>query len=492
MGINNEAFNALSMNNWYTKIKNYFASPHYPSNNLTAECAIAPEKLFDELDIRQKAIKAAEKELPLTDAAKPDGNEREIQNYFEQRMAVINKIANDGLSRRNTSITDTHLQDERAAITNHTNHSKLEIESLMSREFRELMTFKHERDELDDEYQTFRNTNNLNRIPHYPDSQLLNFAIILIFWLVESAGNGFFFAEGSELGLLGGMAQSVIIAAINISTAFFIMGGIFRYKNHVSRWKRLGSYTCLLVYSVAVVAFNLLVAHYRDLFAIEPGSAGHLALQQFITAPLALADFNSWMLFFMGLLFSVFAFIDGYKRDDAYPGYGKLHKRLLRLYENYEEQRDDVIEQIENIRRDFLDNLDRMKQAVAMKHTRLVHLVEEKQAFIAEYEHGIANFVNAANTLIYRYRDINMAHRQSAPPAYFKSDWKPNRKFILRGAHDDIQQVESQKELYLNFPNYCQQRANEIEKLYVLFFDKLQQMDPAFRNKKPSSLPTPP
>ena len=175
------------MDNWYTKIKKFFAYPQYPSNNLTAECAITPDNLFDEFEIREKAIQAAQKELPSTDSSKPDGTEREIQNYFEHRMAVINKIANDGLSRRNTSITDTHLQDERAAITNHTNHSKLEIESLMSREFRELMTLKYERDELDDEYQTFRTANKLSRIPHYPDSQLLNFAIILIFRLIPPA-----------------------------------------------------------------------------------------------------------------------------------------------------------------------------------------------------------------------------------------------------------------------------------------------------------------
>ena len=478
------------MANWHTTIRRFFTSPQYRSNDLTTECAIAPDILFDALDIRQKAIQAAEKGLPLTDASKPDGTEREIQNYFEQRMANINKIANDGLSRRNTSISDTHLQDERAAITNHTNHSKLEIESLMSREFRELMNLKQDRDELDAEYRHFRHTNKLNRIPQYPDSQLLNFSIILIFWLIESAGNGYFFAEGSELGLLGGVAQAVIIAAINISLAFFIMGGIVRYKNHVSRWKRLCAYSGIIIYSGAAITFNLLVAHYRDLFADEPASAGRLALHQFINTPFALVDVNSWMLFFMGLLFSVFALIDGYKRDDAYPGYGRLHKRLLRLYENYEEQRDDVIAQIENIRQEFLDNLDRMKQAVAMKHTRLVHLVEEKQAFIAEYEHGIANFTTAANTLIHRYRDINMGHRQNTPPTYFKNDWKPNRKFILRGAHDDIQQVESQKELYLNFPNYCQQRANEIEKLYILFFDRLQQMDPDFQDNKQNSSPS--
>lgn len=477
------------MDHWYSKLTRVFSSPGLPVNNLTSACVVAPERLFDELAIERKATQAADRELPSSQATSPDGNEREIHNYFEQRMALINKIANDGLSRRNTSIIDTHLEDERAAITNLTNHTKLEIESLMSREFRELQSLKRERDELDDEYRQFRLVNGLDRIPHYPESQLLNFAIILVFWLIESAGNGYFFAEGSELGLLGGVAQAVIIAAINISLAFFIMGTIFRYKNHASWWKRLTSYSVFMIYAAGAVAFNLLVAHYRDLFALHPASAGQKALQQFGDNPLALADFNSWMLFCMGLLFSLFALIDGYKRDDPYPGYGKLHRRLRRLYDNYEEQRDDVIDQIEGIRRDFLGRLERMKQAVAMKHTRLVHLVEEKQAFIAEYQHGIATFVTSANALIHRYRDINRAHRHTPPPVYFKNDWKPSRPFVLRGAHDDIELVKAQQELYLNFPAYCQQRANEIERLYVGFFAKLRQLDPNIRHTESRQRP---
>ncbi|WP_031434260.1 hypothetical protein [Methylomarinum vadi] len=472
------------MDNWFLRISRLLSSPGLSSNNLTSACVVAPDRLYDELELEHKAMQAGSKELPATQAITPDGNERAIMNYFEQRMAVINKIANDGLSRRNTSIADTHLEDERAEITNQTNHIKLEIESLMSREFRELQTLRRERDELEDEFRQFRRANKLDRIPHYPDSQLLNFAIILLFWLVESAGNGYFFAEGSELGLLGGVAQAVIIAAINIATAFFIIGTIVRYKNHVSWWKRLCTYIGLLIYGGAAVAFNLLVAHYRDLFAVNPASAGNQALQQFKENPLTLADFNSWMLFCMGLLFSVFALIDGYKRDDPYPGYGKLHRRLRELFDNYEEQRDDVIEQIETIRRDFLGRLERMKQAVAMKHTRLVHLVEEKQAFIAEYQHGIANFITCANALIHRYRDINRAHRRTPPPDYFQSDWEPKRTFILRGAHDDIELVNAQQELFRNFPAYCQHRANEIEQLYVLFFDKLRQMDPNFRHTR--------
>ena len=147
--------------------------------------------------------------------------------------------------------------------------------------------------------------------------------------------------------------------------------------------------------------------------------------------------------------------------------------------------------QVEDIRQDFLLKLEEMKQAVLLKHTRLVHLVEDKQVFVAEYEQGIANFIAAANVLIYRYREINMSKRKDSAPIYFEQDWESNNAFKLRGAHDDIAAVEQQKQLFDDFPHYCQQRANEIEKLYVSFFQQLQEIDPDFKLEKTCVKPVP-
>ncbi|MBE0472132.1 MAG: hypothetical protein IBX55_21820 [Methyloprofundus sp.] len=475
------------MKNWADKIKKNLAFRR--QSDLTDECVIDLDAIAEQLAIKVKAEAAADNDLPPQNARTPDSTEREIQAYFNSKMATINRLVNEGLCFRNTSITDTNLQDERALISNHTEHSKLAVKSLMAREFRALKQLKTELADIEQEFHAFQSNNRLQRTAHYPDSQLLYFAIILLFWLLESAGNGYFFAEGSELGLLGGIGQAVIIAALNISIAFFLMGWIFRYKNHISLWKKCLAYISLMIYLPCALGFNLLVAHYREYFAIQPENAGNLAVQRFIDAPLHLVEFNSWILFFMGALFAVFAFIDGYKRDDAYPGYGKLHRRLHIAHENYDEHRDDVVMQIEAVRQDFLRKLEEMKQAVLLKHTRLVHLVEDKQVFVAEYEHAMANFHAAANALIYRYRDINRRQRKHAAPAYFEQDWQPNNAFKVRGAQDDIAKVEEQKQLFQDFPHYCQQRANEIEKLYVLFFQQLQAIDPDFKLDKTDARP---
>jgi len=465
--------------NWADKIKKNFVFPR--KSGLTDECTINLDVITTELSIKEKAEVDASHALPSSNATKSNSTEREIQSYFENRMASINRIVNDELSLRNTSITDTNLEDERALINNHTEHSKLSLKSLVAKEFRALKQLKQELDDLQQEFYSFQKLNKLTRTPHYPESQLLYFSIILVFWLLESAGNGYFFAEGSELGLLGGVGQAVIIAAINIAVAFFFIGWLFRYKNHCSVWKQICAFIGLGIYIICAFAFNLLVAHYRDYFAFNSEQAGVLAVQRFIDTPWNLSEFNSWILFFMGLMFAVFAFVDGYKRDDIYPGYGRLHRRLQYLNEEYEEHRDYVVAEIDEVRQAFLANLEDMKQAVLLKHTRLVHLVEDKQAFVAEYEQGMANFIAAANTLIFRYRDFNMGFRNDSSPSYFSEDWQSANHYKVRGAHDDIEQVKQQKQLFNDFPGYCQQRRNEIEKLYVLFLQELQEIDPGFK-----------
>jgi len=44
--------------------------------------------------------------------------------------------------------------------------------------------------------------------------------------------------------------------------------------------------------------------------------------------------------------------------------------------------------------------------------------------------------------------------------------------------------VEQQKQLFNDFPQYCQLRANEIEKLYVQFLHELQCIDPDYKPDK--------
>ena len=60
----------------------------------------------------------------------------------------------------------------------------------------------------------------LRRTASYPDSHILTFALLIIALITESMLNGVFFAEGSDAGLIGGVATALVISFFNISVGF--------------------------------------------------------------------------------------------------------------------------------------------------------------------------------------------------------------------------------------------------------------------------------
>ena len=78
------------MKNWANKIKQNFA--YRSKSDLTDECNIDLNAITEQLAIKEKAELAAENGLPVQNAVNPDSTEREIQSYFENRMAGINRL----------------------------------------------------------------------------------------------------------------------------------------------------------------------------------------------------------------------------------------------------------------------------------------------------------------------------------------------------------------------------------------------------------------
>ena len=97
------------MNNWADKIIKNFT--YRSKSDLTNACEIDLDAIAEQLLLQEKAELAADNGLPMHSATKPDSTELEVQSYFANRMASINRIVNEGLCLRNTSITDTNLQD---------------------------------------------------------------------------------------------------------------------------------------------------------------------------------------------------------------------------------------------------------------------------------------------------------------------------------------------------------------------------------------------
>jgi hypothetical protein len=292
------------------------------------------------------------------------------------------------------------------------------------------------------EYVAFRKSNNLQRPSRHPRRHAWHVAILISLLLIETALNGKFMAVGEELGYLGGIFQAFGIALVNIVVGSLV--GFFFVRQLSHRWfLRSGFGTLsLLAYLIWSGFFNLAVAHYRDALAgPEPELAARLAKETLRSAPLDLLDFNSWLLFVMGLVFSMISLADGYAWDDPYPGYGGVSRRHSKAQDEYAGEKESLIDEVESIRDETADQLKEKGRAILAGLDGWRQIQDQRNALSRAFEAHQDQLQAVASALMQFYRQENTRARPSGllAPAHFDQKWLMNRIPIDDNAEISLQ-----------------------------------------------------
>src|SRR5262249_25956247 len=139
---------------------------------------------------------------------------------------------------------------------------------------------------------------------------------------------GSFFAEGSESGLIGGLAQAFVLSLLNVggAVAYGIYGA--RLLCHRQWSVRVLGITTTLAYAMFALALNLTVAHFPDLYVMNAGQVrADDVLQRLANGPIRFRDVQSWILGIFGVGLSLGVLIDAFGLDDPYPGFGDVGRR---------------------------------------------------------------------------------------------------------------------------------------------------------------------
>jgi hypothetical protein len=411
-----------------------FGSSHHtiPSTLSFRQIDVAGTK--DDLRLRQKGARNGSEQLPRSDSTELDSVEREI-------VALVEQERDKGYNRY-ASLRQTY--DGRASALNLMSRA-IEIEQLVSSAKSQIRAKVHvgedwlhqEQESLRasrNEYLAFQIKNQLSRRSRHPRSHAWHRAILLFLLLIETCLNGFFMAVGEEFGLLGGIIQALIISLINIVFGFSVGYFLLRQMAHRSIWRKVAGFVSLIAYIGASIAFNLFVAHFRDALGGEdPELAPQAGLVTFLAAPFALHDFNSWMLLFLGCAFSMISLIDGFRWDDPYPGYGDVARQHYRAQNEYAQQKQELIEEVETIRDETIKKMTeggRAVHAALGEHRQIVGL---KTDLARSFEVHLDQLEAAGDALIQFYRQENTRARPkgSPPPAYFDRKWTMQRTDIV-------------------------------------------------------------
>lgn len=382
---------------------------------------------------QQKGAAEAKSYRPTTDATHPDANEVALRTEAEKFLTQQQRAFNDALTeagRVNSDVQrklfDAEAEAEQALADNSLSSS---VDAELAGEKLRLVQLTEERIDAEVDIKAFRAKYSIDGQPNYPDSQIYHFALIAVFLLIETALNSVFYAN--EAGILGGAVIALAVSFLNLVSAA-LLGMGFRYKN-ISHpgWQAFG-WGCLIAFIASAIYFNALFATFRSQAGLiaDPSDTAALSRAFIIASDEALKafvlqanflDIQSFLLFGMGIIFSIFAFYKGYTADDPVPKHSRKDRRLKAALAEEAQGTQLVRKKINEF------SLDR--------RSRLQGLLSQPSALAAYVNQAVANVEQAATQMkasasaiqrdyllvLDAYRQSNLAVRGIDPPAYFSN-----------------------------------------------------------------------
>ena len=333
--------------------------------------------------------------------------------------------------------------------------------------------------ELEQEMRDFRTDHGLKRTAHYPDTpgKVWRWGLIALLFLAEVVGNSYFLSKGSVYGLIGGFAEAVIIAFLNLGVSMVL--GIFGLHQcwHRASWRKTIGFLSLAVWLSFAGMFNLIVAHYREAAGAFLEGGGAVALQAFKADPIGLTDFQSWVLFGIGALFAFIALVDALSMDDPYPFYGKLDRTLEDARAAYAEERDALITELEEIKSATIHAMQDAKDDLGKRRGEHGSILDGRAGAQRVYEQHIAYLERAGNALLSIYRAANREARKGKGPARFKEVWSVMRPPVEAGPPPDVLSQEKLDTAVARAQASLDERMREVHGEYERAFRAYRGLD---------------
>lgn len=390
-------------------------------------------------------------------------NFKEIKDAFDNQINLVDVSSNSNAASK---IADNFKENLNLKIQSATDSLK-QIRQLVEERRQDLKNFKVE--------------NDLNRSARYPESHLTSVAILSFILIAEVLLNGYFFAQDSDFGLLGGGIQALIFAFLNI-LACFLLARLVTLLNHLSGTRRLLGWASLTLLATWLVLYNLMVAHYRDALMVQDVDVAVSLVDRLMVLGIDFQDSNSLFLWLLGIVFGGVAAWEGYRWDDPYPGYGRLARALRSAEEYFELQKEQVGQEIMEMRERNIEKLKNIDERIHNDIAALTQQINAKRTLIDAFQTGIGTFDSACLACLVRYRDANRLAREKPEPSYFKADYSLGLNFNTSdNAERDDRKLEEQTE----------KKAAVIQSVQDLELSIINQTAESFRNINEVSISQP-
>jgi len=381
------------------------------------------KSISDDLAIADMAKSAAMEEMPESSSESNvfDTSEQSIINYFQDLVKETNQVVYDKFSAYESILKKagpTINKIKKLDIIKDKKEITYDNESKQLRH--ELALQKKVVDEREKDLFNFKEEHQIIRHDKSSNHPFLHWVLIVLIILFESVLNANFFATGSDLGLLGGLIQAIVITFINAFLAYTTILVVRQsFIVHNSGFIKYGYRFIVTAIVLFTVHFHFFVGHYRDALKIDAENAYYISIQNYIENLYSLIDFDSYILVILGIILFVIMLLDMYKIKDPYPGYGEVSNAYKEEAEIYEDMRLALLDSEVNKNKEMEEEI-----TIAIREANRIYEEAEEVILLKErlehkYQDHLKHIENTLNIMIARYRAINSEMRSTPKPTYF-------------------------------------------------------------------------
>ncbi len=431
--------------------------PYRPATTVFLDLNV--DRVADELRLAAFGSERGAQNRPSSEAQTLDDIEHGIVERIEAHKQDANGIYLDHLHTYDERLTALSFEERFATIQQAAPEAvgDFRAEATIGRD--ELFVLRRRLNENETERERFRERHRIERPARLasPGKVILKIGVLAVLFILEVVINGSFLAKANLGGLLGGAAQAVTFAGLNIIASFFWGMVLIRLVNRRNYLLKLIGLVSFLAYLAFAVTLNLTLSHLRE---IPPAvslndTIGQEVLHRLLTAPAGLTDINSWVLFSIGLIFSLIAMADGLMFFDPYMGYSGLERRWIEASRQFADARVELIERLRDIREDATEAMNEAARDLSVRRSEYDALLQGRARLAQRFEHHQSQIEQSCRALLEIYREANRGTRSTPAPDYFTKPYVMARISYAGGepnpsARETLRQMISDTQALLN------------------------------------------
>ena len=410
--------------------------PYRPATTVFIDVNV--DRLADELRLVARGTERGAQNRPTPDAQTMDDVEHQIVEKLESHKQIAHNLYLDHLHTYDERVTALSFEERFATIQQAAPEAVGDFgaEATVGRD--ELFALRRRLNESEAERESFRTRHRIERPARLTSlgTVILKVGVLAVLFIIEVAINAGFLSEANLGGYLGGAIQAVVFAALNILASFLWGLVLIRLVYRRNYFLKLLGVLSFLAYALFAVVINLALAHLREIPPNINVGAGPEVMNRLLTAPHMLTDYQSWLLFSIGFIFSLIAMADGLLFFDPYIGYAGLERRWLEASKQFAQARIDLIERLRDIREDATEAMNAAARDLSVRRSEYDSLLAGRSRLAQLFGQHQNQIEQACRALLEIYREANRGARSAAVPAYFASPYAMERIIFAHGEPD--------------------------------------------------------